>query len=186
MIAIEEAHAAMVYKAEFEKLPPHCHQPHGWTSTHSFFANMGGFVICSSTESSNPNITHLTSDSLLRIVQHNTRCIDFDSFPSQEEILDRSKSDNFTRSLVVLHIVWFVANCITRLVKGLPTTQLEMGIMGTAVCSLISYSMISQKPHAVKTATVVLTYKGDTPNHIANIIASDGKIRDGRGRIKNL
>jgi hypothetical protein len=80
---------------------------------------------------------------------------------------------------------WFVVNSVTRLTKGLPTTQLEMSILGTAICSLLSYFMLLRKPHAVKTATVLLSFDGDMPGHIALIVDSDSDKRGSRGTTKN-
>jgi len=146
---------------------------------------MGGFAIRSNVESQNPAITHLTAHSLLQLIHHDYRCIDFESMPSKEELRDRSKSNAFAKTLVVLQIVWFTTNCITRLARRLPTTQLEMSILGTAKCSLLSYFTIFGKPHTVKTATVVLSFDNDIPIPIINIIQSDGRLRGSRGTIKN-
>lgn len=184
-VAFNGVMSATSYKAEFEKLPPHRHPVHGWALTHMFFAEMGGFAISSNTKTSSPSITHLTASSLLELIERDTLCINFESLPTQEEIHDRSKNDSFARSIVVLQIAWFITSCIARLAKGLATTQLEMGTMGTAVCSLVSYSMLFQKPHAVKIAVVVLSFDGEVPSHVAEIIAGDAERRRRQGTISN-
>jgi hypothetical protein len=185
LIAIYSLESARAHKAEFEKLPLRCHPIYGWTLTHIFFADMGGFVIRSNIESQDPKTTHLTAYSLQQLLQHDSWSTTSEFLPSVEEIQDRSKSDAFAKSLIVLQIVWFVVNSVTRLAKGLPTTQLEMSILGTAICSLLSYLMLLRKPHAVKTATVLLSFDGDMPSHIAEIVETDSDMRGSRGTIKN-
>lgn len=140
-------------KARFEGLRPDCHPTNGWTLTHTYFADMGSFVIRSNVDSQEPVMTHLTARTLLQLVHQHYQCIDFESIPSREELQDRSKSDAFAKSLVILQIVWFTISCSIRLARGLSTTQLEMSILGTASCSLVSYFTIFGKPHAVQTAT---------------------------------
>jgi hypothetical protein len=170
--AVRQNLSANACKIEFEALRPNCHPPHGWSLAHTYFAGMGGFVVHSNIATSSPVVTRLSAKSLLRLLQHDDyhQRIDCGLFPSEEELHDRSKSNAVTKGVVVLQIVWFVANCITRLARRLPTTQLEMSIFGTAVCSLVSYVTHFEKPHAVKTAIAVLSFDGDIPSQIADVI----------------
>lgn len=178
--------SASAYKKEFEKLPPHCHPAHGWTLTHTFFANMGGFAVYSDAASLHPYVTHLTAKSLLQLMQDHGQCISAQALSSEEDIQDRSKRNALSKILVLTQISWFLLNCITRLIKGLPTTQLEMGIMGTAVCSMVSYLVLFDQPYSVKSAIPVLSFDGDMPTHVAKIVESDSDLRGEDGRIKNF
>lgn len=178
--AIRQNRSASACKIELERLRPSCHPTNGWSLTHTYFADMRGFVVRSHVGSSSPVVTKLTAKSLLRLLQHDDhhQCIDCSLLPSEEELQDRSKSNAVTKTLVVLQIGWFVANCITRLARRLPTTQLEMSIFGTAVCSLVSYITLFEKPHAVKTAIAVLSFDGDMPSQIADVIQKNNNMGD--------
>lgn len=183
--AVHQNRSASGYKAIFERLPLNLHPAYGWAMTHIYFAEMGGFVVRSNTKSASPSDTHLTPISLLQLLQDNYIPVAFESLPSKEELQDRSKSDALAKPVVVLQIVWFVANCVARLVKGLLTTQLEISILGTAVCSLISYFALFEKPRNIETTVAVISFKGTIPNHITEILQSDDHMRRLRGTIFN-
>lgn len=53
-----------------------------------------------------------------------------------------------------------------------------MGILGTAICSLISYITLFEKPHAVKTVVAVLSFDGDIPGQIAEVIRGNDGMHD--------
>lgn len=178
--AVRQYRSASACKIELERLRPSCHPTNGWSLTHTYFADMGGFVVHSHVGSPSPVVTRLTAESLLRLLQHDDchQLIDCSLLPSEEELQDRSKSNAVTKTLVILQISWFVANCITRLARRLPTIQLEMGVLGTAVCSLVSYITLFQKPYAVKTVVAVLSVDGDIPGQIVDVLRENNEIRD--------
>lgn len=156
--ALRQLDSARRWRRKFQQLPPGFHPPHGWTLTHMFFANMGGFAVVSNTVHRPRHVTtHLTALSLFYLIRQRPELMKPESLPSESEILDRSKSDAFAKSLVVFQVAWFVVNCITRLAKGISTTQVEMRITGTAICSPVTYATLFDKPRSVKTASVLVS-----------------------------
>lgn len=186
LIAVDNLVSAIRNKAKFTQLPSHCHPPRGWTLAHMFFANMGGFAIRSNTKRRAGDIDHLTAKSLLQLMRLQGRYIEGDSLPNQEDIQDRSKSDFFAKSLIVLQVSWFIVNCIARLASGLPTTQLEMSVFGTATCSLFTYAILFEKPYSVKSVTILLSFDMPMPGDVAEILGSDQEQRNLSGVIRNL
>ena len=177
-LAVAQLDSARGWKQKFQELPPRFHPAHGWTLTHLFFADMGGFAIRANTVRRDPQTIHLTAQSLLALIHQVPELDVTRSLPSENDILDRSKSDAFAKSLVIFQIGWFVVNCITRLARGLDTTQLEMGITGTAICSLVTYAMLFKKPRSVTTPIILLSFECDLPDEIAGIVALDDTRRN--------
>ena len=44
----------------------------------------------------------------------------------EAEIEDRSKADSLAKGIAVLQTTWFIAQCISRKVQGLITTEVEL------------------------------------------------------------
>lgn len=183
LMAFADRRSAISYEAKFKEL--NAHPPGGWTRTHAFFANMGGFAIRSTTHRRPRDLTHLTAQSLLELIRHEHRYVNPESLPSQDDIEDRSKRDALSKSLVILQILYFGANCITRLSKGLPTTQLEMSVVATAICSIVSFTLLFQKPQSVNAAVVLLSYDGRMPGSVRTIVENDENRRKSQGTIAN-
>lgn len=160
-VALENRGSARFFASRLKKLGEEMQPPGGWTITHAFFAEMGGFAVRSNTTRRPQDITHLTGHSLLKVLELHHQEIDFNYLPSKEDIEDRSKRDGFAKSLVIFQMVYFGVNCVTRLSSGLAVTQLEMSVLATAVCSLFSFALLFEKPHSVNTVTVLLSFEGD-------------------------
>lgn len=107
------------------------HPDHGWTLTHAFFADMGGFAIQVRNKGKPRQIVHLTAGSLLDLLQHESTRDSINPLPNQEDIEDRSKSDAFIKGIIILQIGYFTLGCTLRLAHGISITQLEMSILGT-------------------------------------------------------
>ncbi|KAI9455369.1 hypothetical protein F5148DRAFT_1288266 [Russula earlei] len=95
------------------------HKAHGWTVTHGFFAIMGGFM----EYEGNQPIRVLLPDEL-----NSYSLTGNGDFPriSKAEIEDKSKGDLISKTFVILQTGWFVTQCITRGIQGLPITEFEL------------------------------------------------------------
>jgi hypothetical protein len=144
----------------------------GWSLTHGFFANMGGFAIrrkrASAGEPLSPPI-HLNGESLLALLGGEHKSQVKAPLLSQADIEDRSKSNLFAKSVVVLQVLYYCGTCLLRLIRHLPVTQLEIGTFGFAVCSVLSFFVLFPKPRSVNTTTVIAEFNVSIPNEIANI-----------------
>ena len=68
---------------------------------------------------------------------------------TEEEILDRSKTDRLGKLITCLQILWFVIPLIGRAVQRLPTTGLELYTLGIVVCSLGTYKAYWRRPQDI-------------------------------------
>ncbi|KAF9007180.1 hypothetical protein BDQ17DRAFT_1222892, partial [Cyathus striatus] len=94
----------------------------GWTLTHGFFLQIGGFMLCVITW---PSI-------------------------SQKEIEDRSKGDFLAKGVALVQTTWFTVQCIARGVQRIPVTKLELVTLSFSVLNLIMYFFWWNKPLDVR------------------------------------
>ena len=78
-------------------------------------------------------------------------------FPSipEKEILDKSKEDLVIKALALVQLAWFVVQLATRKARGLPCAQLEIAVLGFAICTIATYLLWLKKPKDVKVATPI-------------------------------
>ncbi|KAI9451247.1 hypothetical protein F5148DRAFT_986638, partial [Russula earlei] len=115
------------------------HKEDGWTTTHGFFAIMGGFM---EYEGNRPVRVLFPEELKSYSLTGNG------DFPriAKEEIDDKSKGDVISKTLVVLQTGWFVVQCIARGVQHLPVTELELVTVAFAVLNLAMYLLWLDKP----------------------------------------
>ncbi|KAF9563332.1 hypothetical protein CPC08DRAFT_661932 [Agrocybe pediades] len=113
-----------------------------WSMTHGFFIQMGGLVMAgkSRTEILCPEkLEILTREGAIR-------------FPNidQEDIQDKSKGDGFSKGMAILQTFWFMAQCLTRKIEGLPITQLEIFTAAFTALNGVMYFLWWDKPLDVR------------------------------------
>ncbi|KAH9958498.1 hypothetical protein BC827DRAFT_1371008 [Russula dissimulans] len=115
------------------------HKEERWTTTHGFFAIMGGFM---EYEGNRPIRVLYPSQLGSYSLTGNG------GFPriSKAEIEDKSKSDVISKAFVVLQTGWFVTQCIARGVQGLPITELELATVAFAALNFVMYLLWWEKP----------------------------------------
>ncbi|KIJ52505.1 hypothetical protein M422DRAFT_223053 [Sphaerobolus stellatus SS14] len=114
-------------------------QVKGWTMTHGFFLEMGGFVLY---ENGKPSSVLSRKDFKLLVTGG------FIDFPqaTADEIEDKSKGDWLSKALVVLQTSWFIVQCIARLASGLFVTELELFTLAFASLNGLIYFFWWKKP----------------------------------------
>ncbi|KAI9450525.1 hypothetical protein F5148DRAFT_987015 [Russula earlei] len=115
------------------------HKGEGWTTTHGFFAIMGGFM---EYDGNRPIRVLLPEQLEFYSLTGNG------GFPriAKEEIEDKSKGDFISKSLVIVQIGWFVTQCVARGIKGLPITELELVTVAFATLNFVMYLLWWDKP----------------------------------------
>jgi len=115
------------------------HKKEGWTTTHGFFAIMGGFM----EYEGNQPIRVLLPEQL-----ESYSLTSNGDFPriSKAEIEDRSKGDAISKALVILQTGWFVTQCIARKIQDLPITELELVTVAFAALNFAIYVLWWHKP----------------------------------------
>jgi hypothetical protein len=67
----------------------------------------------------------------------------------EEDIKDKSKSNNLLKCLTLVQVVWFSVQCASRLHGGLPISKLETVTIGLAVIHMWTWGLWRKKPQNV-------------------------------------
>ncbi|KAL7902649.1 hypothetical protein HDV64DRAFT_287212 [Trichoderma sp. TUCIM 5745] len=142
-----------------------------WTRTHSYYANMGGFVVRnpSADKTIYHDPYHLTGQEIFELREGGHIAY----FPSitEAEIMDKSKGDMLGKLIALGQIVWSVCQIIARLVRKLPVSPLEVAVVAFAVCAVFIYVLYWKKPQRVG-VTHTIQLKDDNP------LYSKGELKD--------
>ncbi|KAK0732226.1 hypothetical protein B0H67DRAFT_464013, partial [Lasiosphaeris hirsuta] len=63
-----------------------------------------------------------------------------------EDIIDRGKSDAFTKAFAIAQSSWLVASSIARVYHDFGITQLELATMAFILCAFVMYIFWWNKP----------------------------------------
>ncbi|OBT90104.1 hypothetical protein VE02_02545, partial [Pseudogymnoascus sp. 03VT05] len=152
-----------------------------WTLAHTTFADMGGFVIRGKSDrvGKDPSgfefefeqvtkewyILDLDTILKLRSEGHITLpCI------PKAEIDDHSKGDIFAKGIAAAQIIWTISSAITRAIRGLAISQLEISVIAFSVCALLLYACYWSSPKDVSVPIDFLHWGGPIPSKITEII----------------
>ncbi|KAF8062469.1 hypothetical protein FPV67DRAFT_272628 [Lyophyllum atratum] len=126
---------------------------HGWTKTHGYFVQMGGFALYEG-EIRKKVLSTADLEELFTEGQV--------AFPTttEEEILDRSKGDGLSKTIAMCQTTWFVAQCIARHAQGLVITELEIVTLAFAALNGITYFFWWNKPLDVRCSIPVFLLPG--------------------------
>lgn len=88
---------------------------------------------------------------------------------TKDEIMDKSKNDAFTKVVAMGQIGYYVVAIITRAIRGLPVSPMELGVTAFVVCSLATYIASFPKPKGVTEAIQVGVFERDIPEWLREI-----------------
>lgn len=71
---------------------------------------------------------------------------------TEEEIRSKGKGDALSTAAILIQMIWFILQCISRKVEGLPSTELELVTLGFAALNIVTYVVWWNKPLNVKCA----------------------------------
>lgn len=155
-----------VWKVREEKVSEEERGKRSWTLTHSFYANMGGFLLKIKDREPVSNRRRTLRD-VFR---------ESDSFPinaaqmceliksgllkdvpliSRQEIEDKSKGDIFAKGIAFFQVLWMIIQCSARRAQSLPLSPLEISTLAFAVCTIGAYLALWSKPLDVRVPTTV-------------------------------
>ena len=121
-----------------------------WTLRHSYYANMGGFVLQPRDSAPFPihglHLIYLLEEGYVNLPEI-----------TSEEISDKSKANLLAKALVCLQTGWFVVQCFGRLGQDLPLTTLELVTISYVWCTWAIYAQWLKKPLDVTAPTVLRT-----------------------------
>lgn len=147
-----------------------------WTMTHSYFANIGGFVIRDNAEKELEASTtihqnhkchtpfHLTAASIVRLRKSGQ----LPKMPSisADDIADKSKTDSFAKAVSVAQITWIIVQVLARTAKRLAISQLEIAVVAYSSCAIMIYILRWSRPKGVLLPHTILIFPGLIPPEI--------------------
>src|SRR5437762_9204728 len=121
---------------------------------HAFYVAMGGLVIQTNTQP--PTDEHESLVEKEKTVQHpiymddllillRSKIIQLPEI-SEQELEERSKSDNFARFITAVHVILFVAHSFCRLGSSLAVSQLELYTLAFVCCAGVIEFFWWEKP----------------------------------------
>ncbi|KAI4117427.1 MAG: hypothetical protein LQ338_007557 [Usnochroma carphineum] len=120
----------------------------GWTLVHGFYADSGGFILQTLDSSPFP----VTAKQIHYLVKEKYLCV---PDITEKEIFDKSKADQFTKTIACLQTGWFVTECIGRAIQSLPISPLELCTCAIIICTVAVYFFWLYKPLNVTTPTTL-------------------------------
>lgn len=146
---LEHVMAADALK-QIKKLSKQQRDRQRWTLTHVYFVNMGGLRI----DTERP-VTFFPESTLVNAYQLVAliNCNAIHALPKVrlEDIEDRSKTDPFSKGISLIQVVSLVLALITRSIRRLPVSQLEILTVAFAACTITTYVFCWSKPQDVHT-----------------------------------
>jgi len=127
----------------------------GWTKTHAFFIQMGGFMLFEGDIAKGV----LTPERFSELLTAGK--IEFPTV-TVEEIEDRSKADGFSKTIAFGQTLWFVAQCFARRAQHLDLTLVELLTLSLAVLNGLMYFLWWNKSLDVRCP--IRVYLLDKPN----------------------
>jgi hypothetical protein len=138
-----------------------------WTWTHVYFVNMGGVrLIRKRLIRGQIRSSPLTARQLYAAVKANLIPV-LPKIPLKE-IEDRSKSDSFTKALALIQVMSLTVALITRAVRQLPVTQLEILAVAFAACTVTTYAFCWNKPQDAHTP-FYMNSESNSPHSVGDI-----------------
>jgi len=125
----------------------------GWTRAHAFFLIMGGFTLH---EGGKP-VRVLEARDLEELSEAGK--IEWPTI-TEEEIVDRSKGDYLSKTIVPFQTTWFIGQCIARGAYRLAVTELEVVTLAFAVLTGVIYYFWWDKPLDVRCSIPVQLLEG--------------------------
>ena len=114
-----------------------------WSMTHSFFAQMGGFVY----HDHDGNLHMIKSLKFLELCEANKIA---NPLIMVKEIQDKSKSDALAKAILAVQLLWFTVQVVARGSCSLAVTLLELDMVSMAALALLILWFWWDKPHHPK------------------------------------
>lgn len=77
----------------------------------------------------------------------------------EAEIQDKSKGDALSKTLALVQTTWFILQCISRAIKGIAVTELEVATCAFAVLNFVTYVLWWNKP--LNVSRPILVYQDE-------------------------
>lgn len=124
----------------------------GWTVTHGFYADSGGFLLHAQGSKPFP----VTAKQIVYLVKSGS--IDMPTI-TEDEINDKSKADRVAKALAAFQSRRLGIRLVARAAHGLEITPLELATAALVFCAVITLCMWWSKPLDVRVPTDVYAHR---------------------------
>ncbi|KAJ7259044.1 hypothetical protein C8J57DRAFT_1185305 [Mycena rebaudengoi] len=121
------------------------------TRTHGFFISMGGFV-------THPDRRPIVDADKIRQPGY----LNAMKSVRVEDIMDRSKGDALSKGIAMMQGLWFVTQCLARIVQRLPMTEIEVSTLAFALLNVFIWVLWWEKPLDVQ-EPIMMAVEPHTP-----------------------
>ncbi|KAL6898400.1 hypothetical protein GGI43DRAFT_428561 [Trichoderma evansii] len=152
-LAARVDHKSLVSQAKEDEI--------NWSWTHTYYANMGGFVIEKNDYEhwvrGEYNMHHLSGRDIL--ILRKKRYIEKLPNITERELKDRVKSDSLVKAISIIQIIWSAAQILVRTVRRLSICPLELTVLAFALCAIAIYLLYWYKPKSIGISTTIIRKK---------------------------
>jgi len=114
-----------------------------WSMTHSFFAEMGGFVYANRDDEGTFKLVTMDSLKFLELCEEDKIA---NPMIMVEDIKDKSKSDTLGKAILAVQLLWFTLQVAVRVQQRLTVTLVELDTVCMAVLTLLLLLIWKDKP----------------------------------------
>ncbi|KAF1955042.1 hypothetical protein CC80DRAFT_416530 [Byssothecium circinans] len=142
-----------------------------WSTAHSFFADMGGFVVMFE-EWAGQDMALMDGSNLWALtaaqvaLARNRNIISCLPSLSKDELRDKNKGDLLVKSLALFQILWMILQLFVRWKNNKQASQLEIMTLSFAVCPCIIYMLTWSRPQDIHTPIIVRANRRATSDDI--------------------
>src|SRR6266404_1912174 len=114
-----------------------------YTESHIWFMAMGGFEMQCTDANHRLSLDEIKDLITREVIPVSSIAI------TEDEISGRSKTDQLSKLITCLQILWFIIQLTGRAVQHLPTTNLDLFTLGIVVCALGTYAAFWRRPQDI-------------------------------------
>ncbi|KAK6435242.1 hypothetical protein LTR95_008572 [Oleoguttula sp. CCFEE 5521] len=170
--AWEDNHSARSLQRKLANLEVNIHRGRQWSLRECFYIHMGGYAILQRRDSHHRETFHLWHDSFIHLLEQDPASM-LPQLLSDDEIADRSKSDLFTKTVILIQICYFCITVFTRWTRQLPVTPLEVVTLAYTTCSMLPYCLFLYRPQGVTTVAIVARYDTKVPDSLSLVLRGE-------------
>ncbi|OQO04191.1 hypothetical protein B0A48_10801 [Cryoendolithus antarcticus] len=170
--ALVEYRSARFLRRKLSNLGPDIHGGRGWSLRECFYITMGGYAISQRGDSEHRGIVHLWPESFIHLLKQDPANV-LPQLLTNEEIADRSKSDMFTKTVILVQVCYFCITLFTRWAKRIPVTPLEVATIAYTTCSIFTYGLFLYKPQGATVVKMVAHYDTKLPEPLSLVLGAE-------------
>ncbi|KAK6435172.1 hypothetical protein LTR95_008646 [Oleoguttula sp. CCFEE 5521] len=172
LVAAIHYHAARKLQRRLQDLGDSVHGGRRWSISECFHIDMAGYGISRWTSVTDREVTRLQAHSFVQVLELNPSLV-LPQLLDADEVAARSKSDVFTRSIVLTQILYFVVAVISRWIEHQPVTPLEVGTLAFTMYSFCTYGLYWHKPQGVTAVTIIALYDHPISESLSMMLPKD-------------